>query len=76
MPKVKKHDVNPMSVLLYGAMKASGFRMYELADKIGVSLCTLRRWMARPEYASLNTIKRLCKILGIPKEDFVNAWKW
>ena len=70
------HGGTDMSALLYGALKTSGMKLYELAYKMDVSLVTLRRWMRHPELTGMNNIVLLCKALNVPKCKMCEAWKW
>lgn len=65
-----------MSVLLYGKLKTSRKKCYELETEMDVSATTLRKMMKHPETADFGELKRLAKKLGVSKTEFIKAMEW
>lgn len=67
---------SPISVLLYGAMRAKDIKAYELEARLGISPKTLRKWLRTPEEAGMRNVATLAKILGVSKAHLCAAWRW
>lgn len=67
---------SPISVLLYGAMKANDVKCYDLEARLGISPRTLRKWLRHPEDAGMRQIATLAKLLGVSKAHLCAAWRW
>lgn len=65
-----------MLVLLYGKLKQSGKKCYQLEADMDVSPVTLRKMLKHPETTGFAELKRLAKKLGVSKAEFINAMEW
>ena len=65
-------DKNSFGKRLKLFRKKSGLTQDDLADKIGVSYMTVRRWEAEKVTPRMDEIKKMCQVLNISEEELFN----
>lgn len=43
-----------------------------IAEKTGISRCTIQRYYQKPRTMTLETLKQIIRLTGLPKEDVIN----
>ena len=71
-----KQGGDPLSALLYGELKRTRTKFYELVLATGISDSTLRKYFQHPEEAPLDKLIVICKKLGISKATFCQTMEW
>lgn len=65
-----------MSELLYGKLKTSGKKCYQIEAELNVSATTLRKALKHPESVNMDMLRSVAKKLNVTKSEFCMALDW
>ena len=62
-------DLNRIKIVLVEKKKTGKW----LAEKLGVSACTVSRWASNTDQPNLSTLNEIAKQLGVDVKDLINS---